>query len=185
ILVIPLMVCGCGKKQSSKPVVVKPPVEEPKPEPPASVADCEQCIILAEQLQQRAAIADVKSEQIFWEWNPANSKVKSEHVKWFNNVSEAKVVYNGKYILVTASSGGVALVRIADKKIMFYAYAGNGNTHSAELLPDGNIVAASSTGNYMTLFKVDTLNFPDNVYTKTIPIEFGHNVVWDHKNQVL
>lgn len=184
LLFAQLALCGCGKGSNHLPEPVVPEEEEPVVDPPASVADCKQCIILSEQLQQRVAIADVPSGQIFWEWKPAQSNVAPAHVSWFNNISEAKLVYNGAYVLATASGGGVALIRIADKKTVFYAYAG-GNTHSAELLPDGNIISSSSTGNFMTLFKVDTLNFPDNVYKKNIPVEFGHNVVWDHKRQQL
>lgn len=145
---------------------------------------CEKCIILSEQLNQEVEIADAGRDTVLWQWNPGTSNVKPEHLKWFSNISDAKLVYNGKYILVTASGGGVALVRIADRKTVFYAYAG-GNTHSAEILPDGNIVSASSTGNYLTVFKTDTLNFPDNVYKKIIPVPFAHNVVWDYKNKVL
>lgn len=178
-----LLNSACAKKEVRDTVIPKdPPVN--LPEPPATVAECKKCIVLSEQSQNRIAIADVPSKTIFWDWKAATSNVKPEHVKWFTNPSDAKVVYNGKYILTTASGGGVALIRIADKKTVFYAYAG-GNPHSAELLPDGNIVSASSTDNYLKLFKVDTLNFPDNVYTKIIPIEFGHNVVWDQKNQLL
>jgi hypothetical protein len=144
----------------------------------------QQRIILAEQSQHRIAIANVSTQQIVWEWKPALSNVKPEHVKWFNNPSEAKVVSDGKYVLTCASGGGVALVRIADKKTVFYAYAG-GNTHSAELLPDGNIVTASSTGNFITLFSVDTLRAAEQVYSRKIPLAFGHNVVWDKNRQLL
>jgi hypothetical protein len=150
----------------------------------AKNTDCKRCIILSEQAQQRVAIADLDSKKIVWQWTPQTSNVKPEHYKWFTAISDAKLVYDNKYILTNASGGGVALIRIADKKTMFYAYAG-GNTHSAELLPDGNIVSASSTGNHLTLFTVDTLHFPDNVYSKKITVDFGHNVVWDHKNQLL
>jgi hypothetical protein len=82
----------------------------------AKLADCKQCIVLAEQLYNRAAIADVNTQQIIWEWRPEQSNVKPAHLKWFTNTSDIKPVYNGKYLLVTASGGGVALVRIADKK---------------------------------------------------------------------
>ena len=139
---------------------------------------------MADQQKERVAIADVSKKEIIWQWEPAHSNVKAEHVKWFSSISEAKPVYNMQYVLVTASGGGVALVRIADKKAVFYAYAG-GNTHSAEILPDGNMVSASSTGQYLTIFKVDTLAAPEQVYSKKIQIEFGHNVVWDNEHQVL
>lgn len=151
---------------------------------PGPADSCRQCIVLSEQSQHRVAIADIPSQHIVWEWHAALSNVKPEHVKWFNNPSDAKVVYNGKYVLTCASGGGVALIRIADKKTVFYAFAG-GNTHSAELLPDGNIVAASSTGNYLTLFSVDTLRAPEQVYSKKVSIAFGHNVVWDKQRKLL
>lgn len=148
------------------------------------IKNCKKCIIITEQQQQRVLIVDIVRQQIIWEWLPARSNVKASHLKWFFNISDAKPVYHMKYILVTASGGGVALVRIADKKAVFYAFAG-GNTHSAEVLPDGNIVSASSTGNYLTLFKTDTLTIPEKTYNKKIPIEFGHNVVWDKRRQLL
>nr|WP_295871246.1 DUF6528 family protein [uncultured Chitinophaga sp.] len=149
-----------------------------------AVSSCQRCIVLAEQAEHRIAIADVTSGKIIWEWKPALCGVLQEHVKWFNNPSEAKAVYKGKYILMTASGGGVALIRIADKKTVFYGYAG-GNTHSAALLPDGNIVSASSTGNYLVLFKTDTTGYNAHAYTKKIPVAFGHNVVWDASRQRL
>ncbi|MEN0052552.1 MAG: DUF6528 family protein [Mucilaginibacter sp.] len=149
-----------------------------------ALKDCKKCIIMAEQQVQRVAIADIDKREIIWDWIPAKSNIKPEHVKWFTAISDAKPVYDMKYILVTASGGGVALVRIADKKAVFYAYAG-GNTHSAEIFPDGNIVSASSSGHFLTVFKVDTAIAAEQVYSKKVPIEFGHNVVWDKEHRVL
>jgi hypothetical protein len=148
------------------------------------VRHCKKCMVIAEQSQNRIIIIDAATSNILWEWKAGESNVRPEHVKWFNTPSDAKVVYNNQFVLMNASGGGVALIRIADKKTVFYAYAG-GNTHSAELLPDGNIVTASSTGNYLMLFRTDTLQFPEQVYTKKIYITFGHNVVWDRKQQKL
>lgn len=185
LLIIFTFVQACSKGSPSAPVRGNPlPEEQEKPGPPSSVKACEQCIVLAEQSRHRVAIADVPSGDIIWDWKPQNADVQPEHRDWFDSPSDAKVVYDGAYILLTASGGGVALVRIADKKTVFYAYAG-GNTHSAELLPDGNIVSASSTGNHLTVFAVDTLKTPDEVYRKNIHVDFGHNVVWDHENQKL
>lgn len=145
--------------------------------------NCKKCIVLAEQSVNRIAILDLNKKAIVWEWVPA-SAIKADHLKWFNYPSEAKPVYGGKYILTTASGGAVTLIRIADKKVMFYAFAG-GNTHSAEILPDGNIVSASSTGNFLTVFHVDTLKQPEQVYKKNIWLANGHNVVWDKKRKLL
>jgi hypothetical protein len=142
-------------------------------------------IVLADQSVNRVAIADVDSNKVVWEWLPEKSNVGANDVKWFVNMSDAKPVYNNKYILANASTGGVALIRIADKKTVFYAYGGNGNVHSAEVLPDGNIVIAASTGNYLMLFKTDTTAYPFNGYTKKVTVADAHNVVWDMKRQIL
>src|SRR5699024_9501371 len=119
-----------------------------------------------------------------WSWNASQSNIAAANVKWFSNPDEAKPVYNLKYLLINASGGGVALVRIKDGKAIFYAYAGK-NPHSSELLPDGNIVTASSTDSRLVIFHVDTTVPPNKVYKKIIHIPFAHNVVWDKKRKVL
>jgi len=142
------------------------------------------CIVLAEQSQNRIAIADTKTNTIIWDWKPAGSNVKPEHIKWFNNPSEVKVIYDGKYILMCASGGACALIRISDKKTMFYVYSGE-NPHSAEILPDGNIACASSSDNRLTVFKTDTLSSPEGVIQSSVFLRFAHNVVWDRKRSLL
>lgn len=146
----------------------------------------ERCIILAEQSQNSIVIVNPESHQTVWQWNVENSNIDPAYWKWFKATSDAKVIYDGRYILITASGGGVALIRVTDKKVVFYAYAG-GNTHSAEILPDGNVVCASSTGNYLSIFRTDTTTTttPIDIYCKKIPNKFGHNVVWDNKRKVL
>jgi hypothetical protein len=145
---------------------------------------CKRCVVLCEQSQNTIVIVDIVAGEIVWEWSASASNVAQDHIKWFDFPDEAKPVYNNQYLLVTASGGGVALIRIRDKKTVFYVYAG-GNPHSAEVLPDGNIVSSSSTGNFMKLFEVDTVNFPVDVSFKSYPIIDGHNVVWDKDRNVL
>lgn len=140
-------------------------------------------LIITDQSQNRIAKVDLKTQTIVWEWKAATG-IPAKDVAWFSNISEGKLVYSGKYMLITASGGGVALVRISDKATVFYCYVG-GNTHSAELLPDGNIVTASSTGKLLTLINVKLSGFPDNVYKKTLVVDDAHNVVWDKQRQVL
>jgi hypothetical protein len=139
-------------------------------------------LLLAEQSQHRVVIVNVESGDIEWEWRADTPSIRPEHFKWFTNPSDAKIVDHNRCVLTCASGGGIALIRRADKKVLFYAYAG-GNTHSIELLPDGNIVSASSHGNKLTVFRVDTLHFPKVNWTQ-VYVPFGHNVVWDKKRMV-
>lgn len=142
-------------------------------------------IILSEQSKSRVAIADIAASKIVWEWCPATQPdIKPEHVVWFNAMSDAKPLDNGKLILACASGGGVALVRVADKQTIFYSYAG-GNTHSIAMLPDGNIASASSTGNLLSIFVVSGKTDPEKTIRKDVYLRDGHNLVWDEKQQLL
>lgn len=172
-----LLLGACKKSSSANPNTGNGGTDTTTTPPPAAVV---RKLVIADQSQNRVIIADVSTNSIAWEWKPSGA-----NAGWFVNMSDAKAVCNNQYILATASTGGVALVRIADKKALFYAYAGNGNTHSAELLPDGNIVAACSTGGYLILFKTDTTTQPYSGYTKKVALADAHNVVWDKQRQLL
>ena len=139
-------------------------------------------IAIAEQANRAFVIAR-EDGTILWEWRVATSSIPSAKQIWFHNPSEVKPVYNGKYLLVTASGGAVALIRIADKKVMFYAYAGE-NPHSAELLPDGNIVTASSTDQQVSIFRTDTIAGTGSAI-ETYSVSAAHNVVWDRLKNLL
>lgn len=127
-------------------------------------------------------------ENIVWEWAP-KTEAPEDARGWFGAISECKPVNGCSEILVAASGGGVARVRLADKKTLFYGMAG-GNTHSIAMLPDGNIVAASSTGNYLSLFAVPadcetTGATAATPIAKKIPFTDAHGVVWDAKRNTL
>ncbi|RAI99839.1 hypothetical protein LX64_04392 [Chitinophaga skermanii] len=145
---------------------------------------CKQCLVIAEQASQSIQVVDVPTKNIIWQWKADANNMQNGDEKLFSNPSEAKIVYNGEYLLTVASGGGAALIRIADKKVMFYAQP-VGNTHSAEVLPGGYIVTASSTGNYLMLYKIDTTNVKAEKEIQKIELPFAHNVVWDRKQQVL
>ncbi|MCF0233528.1 MAG: hypothetical protein HUK22_00960 [Thermoguttaceae bacterium] len=152
-------------------------------------------VIAAEQRDAKIVVfksgADWNSpDAVVWEWSAADSpEIAPENRGWFSNLSECKTVRGETCVLVVASGGGVALIRIADKKLLFYGFAG-GNTHSAAILPDGNIVAASSTGAYLSLFVAPELAEDESVAGPTpvaAKVEFfdAHGLVWDSKRETL
>lgn len=178
IALLALVQCSKGTDHSSP-----PPFQYP--EDTLTVAGCKQCIVLTDQAAPAIDIVDIgRGDSLVWSWSPYQSNIDVKDQGWFSNPDDAKPVYNLKYLLINASGGGVALVRISDGKVVFYTYAGK-NPHSSELLPDGNIVTASSTDNRLVIFHVDTTKSPDSIYKKIIPLPFAHNVVWDKKRHVL
>lgn len=156
--------------------------------PVPDLKDSERPILLSEQAESKAAIVDSLSGGTMWQWK-AYDELNSTQAAWFRDIDEAKAVYNQEYVLITASSGGAALIRISDKKIMFYTHA-KGSPHSAEVLPDGNIVVACSTtgtpdGDALKLYRVDSENPYVEQEIKRYNLTFGHNVVWDREREVL
>lgn len=171
-----LTLAGCSKEEELPPFIPWNP--DSQEEETISLDDATQVMILPEQAGGRVVMIDVPTGKVAWEWKPEDSGLSSSEAKWFNLPDEAKPVLDKTCLLVTASGGGVALIRISDKKALFYANPG-GNPHSAEILPDKAIAVASSTGNKLTLYKYD----PDSPYVpapvETYVLPDGHNVVWD------
>lgn len=119
-----------------------------------------------------------KPESILWKWNPKDDpNIPPERIRAFGNISDTKCVSGGKQVLVVASGGGMALIDVATKQSVFTAYPG-GNTHSAELLPDGTVITASSTGATLKVFtRIGEEKTPHKEFTVKFP--GGHGVVWD------
>lgn len=155
-------------------------------------------VLGAEQKSPRAVIFKADSDwndpaSLRWYWSAAEApEVAAAHRGWFNNVSECKPAYGDRCVLIAASGGGVALVRVADKATLFYGLIG-GNPHSAAVLPDGNIVAISSTGARIKLFALSEAASGPDAPGATGPtpvaaeyeLKGGHGVVWDAKRRVL
>lgn len=175
ISIILLGFVACGGESSYK-------GENVNPGAPSLETSTKQ-LILTEQASNTIRIYDQPTRNLLWQWNPDTDGLSSADAKWFYTPDEAKPAFNKSCMLITASNGGVALVRIKDKKVLFYAKPG-GNPHSAEVLPDNNIVCTSSDG-YITLWKCDTLQQYASSYIQKVDFKGVHNAVWDLKRNCL
>jgi hypothetical protein len=111
-----------------------------------------------------------------WRWKALERPELPAHLKTrFKTTADCKAVA-GNRILIVASDGGIALVERAGGKAVFWALCGN--THSAELLPGGRLVAACSThadGNRLAVFDIGT---PERQVFST-ELYSGHGALWD------
>lgn len=122
--------------------------------------------------------------EIIWSWDAhqAMDLPAQFRTKLFNTMDDCKAVRGGKQLLVSSSSGAIALLDMKDKKVLFHASVPN--AHSIELLPGDLIAAAASVqpaGNKLMLF---SLKQPDKpLYTDSL--YSAHGVVWNEKRQSL
>ncbi len=122
--------------------------------------------------------------KIIWNWDAqiANDLPFEYRTKKFNSIDDCKPTPDCKQIMISSSSGAVALVTLKDKKVTFLADVPN--AHSIEMLPGNKIVAAASTalsGNKIMLFDMNQSSEildSDSLYS-------AHGVVWDEKRNSL
>lgn len=121
---------------------------------------------------------------IVWTWDAHEAKDLPDEFrqKRFNSIDDCKPVNNGKEILVSSSSGAVAIVELKTSQVSFYAAVPN--AHSVEILPGNLLAAAASTaenGNRIMIFDLNDGSkplFTDSLYS-------AHGVVWDKKRKRL
>jgi hypothetical protein len=118
---------------------------------------------------------------IIWSWDSKTATdITEEFRAKFKTVDDCKT-YDDE-VLVSSSTGAIAVIGMKDKKIRFYAEVPS--AHSIEMLPGDLLAAASSThvkGNRILLFDIKKGNTPiysDSLYS-------AHGVVWDNKRKSL
>jgi hypothetical protein len=120
-------------------------------------------------------------ESVRWIWRAADSpEIPADQRELFITTDDCKPVLDGTHVLITSSSGGVALVRKIDKSAVFLDRATN--AHSAEILPDGVVAIASSNGGDQVI--VCSRNSEGRV-RRGYPLKGAHGTVWDRQRKVL
>ncbi|MCE7070132.1 sugar phosphate isomerase/epimerase [Dyadobacter sp. CY327] len=148
--------------------------------PPKSFLVCgDSKILIVDYNKSRDSIPE-----IIWSWDAHLAKDLPETFRnrKFNSTDDCKAINDGKQILISSSSGAIAILNVSDKKVVFYAEVPN--AHSVAILPGNKIAAAASThanGNKIMLFDIKKPNeplFTDSLYS-------AHGVVWDAKRKSL
>lgn len=110
------------------------------------------------------------------DWEAGKSEgMPAGMVPKFRTTDDCKPIDGGTRLLVTSSSGGLAIVERSTGKTEFYATVAN--AHSAEVLPGGRVVAAASTsptGNRLIVFD----RTKSDVEVFTTPLVSAHGTHW-------
>ena len=122
--------------------------------------------------------------EIVWTWDAhlAEDLPETYRTQKFNSLDDCKSINNGEKILISSSSGAVAILGTAEREVQFYANVPN--AHSVEILPGDRLVAAASThkeGNRIMMFDInqpEKLLYTDSLYS-------AHGLVWDPKRHSL
>ena len=119
---------------------------------------------------------------ILWEW-PVSVSIKS----WGKHISDARrVSYNGTdHILVAGSSGGLALVEVITKKLVYWNTP-SGTPHAAALLPDDLIAIANpadSGGGKPSVQLFDMRLGNNKPHVQELDQGGCHGIVFDSQNK--
>jgi len=121
-------------------------------------------------------------EEPLWVWEPAEAEdMTAGERALFPETCECKpAIYQGQRVFLACSyPTGFAVVRMSDRKVLFVAEAPK-NVHSAEVLPDGNLLAVSSLGGDAVRVYSTTSG-----ETRDYPLPGGHAIVWDARRECL
>ncbi len=123
-------------------------------------------------------IIDIATPEVKkWSWLAKQSpSIPADFHSRFRSTDDCKP-YEGNLLLITSSSGGVALIDRTTKEIRFLAESKN--AHSASLLPAHQIAIASSTdGDEVQFFDRNDQQKPATM-VQSIPLQGAHGTVWD------
>jgi hypothetical protein len=168
-LSLPLMMAieACGKQP-----------EPAKDQAKSSILICEQA---SNRIMLMDSEVDWKSpDAVIWSWSPKLDPMVDDHQhSWFRSLDDAKPVRHGQQVVVTASGGGAALIDFESGRAVATVNIG-GSPHSAELLPDGRVVVASSNGDKLSLWDPGS-----GQILQTTELGDAHGVEWDQTRKCL
>lgn len=85
-------------------------------------------------------------------------------------------------VIVTTGAGRAAMIRYPEGNLLWETTSVANNPHAIEILPSGNIIVASSTGNALRLFYTSALLDgvkPSAIRSRDVELVGAHGVLWD------
>lgn len=134
---------------------------------------------------------------VVWEWTPTkalgyvgfdHTGNLNEHRRKIDGIADAKLRYNdfyGGYVVATVCGQGyVCLIDYETKECLYCCDDSTEiNPHAVELLPDGNMVVASSVGNSVTIYA--STQGDAKGYCARYTLTEAHGVLWDPRLELL
>ncbi|GGE02697.1 DUF6528 family protein [Paenibacillus nasutitermitis] len=139
-------------------------------------------------LVMNPAEPDWNSEHaVVWSWRPEESNGFADLLSAWGLPTDAKLRYNtvwgGQWMVITDSLGLAAIIPYPAGDIKKWGLSVGGNPHSAELLPNGNLAVAASTGGWVRVYTSSQSSASATYAEYKLP--GAHGLVWDPQRQVL
>ncbi len=144
-------------------------------------------VLVLDSSRSRWDAEDDDDPGVLWSWSAdrrAGLADLDPGTSW-SNPSEVKFRSLGgkRYLLATASGGLAAVVGYPGREVYWATDTGRGNAHSIELLPDGNVAVAASTGGFVRLYAAATGSRATR--HAQVPLAGAHGVHWDPRTRLL
>lgn len=125
------------------------------------------------------------SAAVVWSWKPSDSGMGPEG---WDLPNDARVrnnsLCNGQCMVTASGYGLIAVVSYPAKERKWSIHVGKqSNVHGIELLPDGNVAVAASTGGWVRVYAAS--QGPDSSTYASYDLPDAHNVLWDPARKVL
>lgn len=127
------------------------------------------------------------SEALKWSWAPNASNGFADEPQGWGLPSDVKLRKNaalgGESMIVCDSYGLAAIVPYPAGNARQWSQTIPGNLHAVELLPDGNLAIAASTGGWVRLYA--SSQGPNAAQHAHYDLPGAHGVLWDPRERVL
>ncbi|UUZ95115.1 DUF6528 family protein [Paenibacillus sp. P25] len=135
----------------------------------------------------QADAAEWSGSKAKWSWAPDESNGFADLMSAWGSPTDARVRQNekwgGQWMVVTDSRGLAAIIPYPKANGKKWGLNVGGNPHSAELLPDGNIAVAASTGGWVRVYASSQGPASESYAEYVLP--GAHAVLWDPRLKLL